>query len=385
MKITTNDENNAVNSFLEKKESLSKKAIIMKSENNSKKMRYNDKRAINDLTLDALYDKVIYSLKSVSSVMENNDSLITINILSLLFDFAYIDLKFSDKQLTSLLLYTLRRNLDGDKILFVDKCYANLHKVVKESYFDKQDEEGNLIDFNYEDVSLIKTALKDIDVHKKVKTKIIKTLEEMAVKVEVFPETVNEPKKKYKKAEKKDVINFESLTKMFEKKEEEKPILSKKEYYMINNELLEYFSFDDKKTSVQEINNSIMLDKPLCNSERNRCVELLSRAKYEISTIKTFLEKAYSYNKYCMNPLAFYNDIYDLLKELIKNNYDEYYYLEVYIEDINKLILEMNMANKRDYCLKLELIKNMLDEILDMLPQEKINSYYLVKAKKHIK
>ena len=39
---------------------------------------------------------------------------------------------------------------------------------------------------------------------------------------------------------------------MFEKKEEEKPILSKKEYYMINNELLEYFSFDDKKTSVQE-------------------------------------------------------------------------------------------------------------------------------------
>ena len=129
MKITINDELNAVNSFLEKKEVLLKKALFMKNDNNSKKMRNNDRRTINDLSMDALYDKVIYSLKAVSSVMRNNDSLVTINILSLLFDFAYIDLKFSDKQLTSLLLYSLRRNLDGDKLLFVDKYYSNLHNI----------------------------------------------------------------------------------------------------------------------------------------------------------------------------------------------------------------------------------------------------------------
>ena len=82
-----------------------------------------------------------------------------------------------------------------------------------------------------------------------------------------------------------------------------------------------------------------------------------------------------------MNPLAFYNDLYDLLIELIQNNPDEYYYFEVYIEDINKLILEMNMTSKKNYSLKLELIKNMLDEMLEIVPQEKIKAYYFNKAK----
>lgn len=383
MKITIEEEKRSALVFLKKKDALYKRALFIKNENNSKKMRCNDKKALNDSKLDVLYDKVICGLVAVSSVMENDETLITINILSLLLDFAYIDLKFTDKQLTSLLLYSIRRNLEINVLEFFDRYYVNLHNVIKRCFFDKQDTNGMLIDFTCDDVNEIKLALENIDIHKKIKPKIIKTLESMATKLETTVEenivnSTNGLEREKKK--KKDYTNLQSISEVFRAKTPE-PVLSIKDYFRINNELLEYFSFNYDANSVEELNNSIIIDKPLCATDRMHCIKLMKEAKYEFSTIKTFLEKTYIHNKVYMNTLQFYNEIYEMLFDLLNNENNEYYYLETYLKDINDTMLEMQFADKSTYRFGKELIKSIIDDMLDTIPKEKATTYYLKKAK----
>ena len=167
---------------------------------------------------------------------------------------------------------------------------------------------------------------------------------------------------------------------LFKPKEKE-PILTKKEYFKINSELLEYFYFDYESRITDKVNNSIVINKDIYADDRKKCITLLKKAKYDVTTIKSFLERALIYNTYNMNILAFYNDIYNILIDLLNEDYDEYSWLEEKIKEINNIIFGMQFTDDNTYRFSKDLIKVIIDDILENITIKKLTSYYLKREK----
>ena len=146
--------------------------------------------------------------------------------------------------------------------------------------------------------------------------------------------------------------------------------------------MLEYFSFDFKATNIDKINNSITISKDIISDDRQICISLLKQAKYDISTINSFLEKTFIYNKRNLNILTFYNEIYEILNYLLNEDYESYFWLEEKLKEINNIMLEMQLADDDTYCFCKELIRTVIEDILEGITIPKMTSYYLKREKK---
>ena len=113
---------------------------------------------------------------------------------------------------------------------------------------------------------------------------------------------------------------------------QKKSKLSKKEYREIDIELRKYFYFDSNAVDVRNLNNSILVYHSLNEKDKMRCVFLLRKGGYDISTIETFLVKA---------QVLDFNDLNFL--ELYKNEY--VFIFELFCEECN-LVEELVEANE---------------------------------------
>lgn len=380
----TKDEEKIAYLFLDKIIETRKETMFYK--NNANSITYGSvgsrySKDAKDVSL--LINNLLCSLDTLEEVVKSENFLVDNNLLISLVTFSYKHLKLSDKQITDMLFYIMKRNFLQDSFRFLNKDFRNCHFIIKENYFDKQQLDGTVEDFSETNLKQVKLMLDKLGIHKKLVQRIIKTLPSITniQKIEPVQKERNSNKSISKKEKSKPINSTNNITAELYKLKASEPILSKKEYFKINSELLEYFYFDYESRITDKVNNSIMINKEIYASDRKKCISLLKKVKYDISTIKTFLEKAFIYNKCNMNVLAFYNDIYEILINLLTENYVEYSWIEQKLKDINNIILEMQFADDNTYCFCMELIKVIIDEILESVTINKMSSYYLKREK----
>lgn len=237
------------------------------------------------------------------------------------------------------------------------KDIQEYHRVIKECYFDKRYKSGELRDFNFEDIKKIEGALLGLNINYRVVESTIRCLEGK-VKVE---------------------SNYEKYNKVKEKK---KGKLSKKEYYEIDLELRKYFYFDNS-VKVNDLNNSIMIYRSLSEKEKMRCVFLLRKGGYDVSTIETFLRKAEIINLNNNNFLDLYNSDFKYMFDYYRNEYNFDYLFEE-IEDI-VTILSLLEIGSLEYFEWVNELRRLVSNVCDNISFDQKKAYVFKKIKDYVK
>lgn len=332
-----------------------------------------------------LINNLLISINSLEEVLSYDSYILNEENIIALLSFSYKHLKLTDQQLLNTLCYVIKNNMRQDGFEFRQKSFKDAHFSLKKHYFDKQQLDDTLLPLTLEDTKEIDLSLHSLGINKKVIQKLMKLINLNVSSSEIINDNLKQIKKEKNSIYRKEKIRKEettSITAGIFKVQESEPIFSKKEYFKIINELLEYFSFDFKASNIDKINNSIIISKDIISDDRQICISLLKQAKYDISTINSFLEKTFIYNKRNLNILTFYNEIYEILNYLLNEDYESYFWLEEKLKEINNIMLEMQLADNDTYCFCKELIRTVIEDILEGITIPKMTSYYLKREKK---
>ena len=180
----------------------------------------------------------------------------------------------------------------------------------------------------------------------------------------------------------KDKVSKEKTNMDFsylKKDTQNKPKLSKKDYKKIDDELKKYFYFNPKYCNVKELNDSIIVYNSLNEREKMRCVFLLRKGGYDVSTIETFLLKAKISNLNNINLVDVYQNEFLLM---FKEFSSKYGYAEKLIE-INEIIkLISSLPNTSDEYLEwLEELKSLINTIDANISKKEKQEYVLKRIK----
>lgn len=238
------------------------------------------------------------------------------------------------------------------------KELQNYHRVIFESYLNKRQKSGELDNFTLEDLTKIQYALLGLRINNSIIKSIVRSL-----------------KTKIKKENNYKVENkvIECATKS----------LSKKEYYEINIELRKFFYFDTNSVNVSDLNNSIMIYQSLSEREKIRCVFLLKKGGYDVSTIDTFLRKVETININSNNFLDSYNNDF---KYMLEYYIDEYGY-DYLSEEVNDIIAIINSLTEGslEYLQWITELRNLINNVIDNISFEKKKTYVLKRIKDYEK
>ena len=187
------------------------------------------------------------------------------------------------------------------------------HLIMKECYFDKRQDNGELINFTNDDFEKVIACLEKLNINKKFINAI-----EGNLKNKITCKTYN-------------VIEFG-------RKDINSNMLSKKEYYDIEQELRKNFYFN-KDVNVSDLNNSIFLLKSFSEKEKMRCVFLLRKGGYDIRTIDALLMKVETWNlTNGMNFLDLYNNDFKHMFDYYRDEFE----FGLILEEINDIVLVLN-------------------------------------------
>ena len=328
MDITfTRSEEQIADIYLERINELRKETAFYKNNINSIIYGSTNSKYLKDARdVSVLIDNLISSLDTIEETLKCKDLVVDNNLISSLVSFSYVHLKLSDKQIADMLFYLMKRNHSQHAFKFLKKEFRNAHFILKENFFDKQQIDGTIKDFSRLNLNQVKVALDKIGIEKKISSRIIKTLSLMADTKKTEPINIEQTKKKRKHAPKEKTLSSDSaITVGLFKPKEKEPILTKKEYFKINSELLEYFYFDYESRITDKVNNSIVINKDIYADDRKKCITLLKKAKYDVTTIKSFLERALIYNTYRFSKDLIKVIIDDILENITIKKLTSYY------------------------------------------------------------
>ena len=238
------------------------------------------------------------------------------------------------------------------------KELQNYHRIVFESYLSKKQKSGELDNFTLADLIKIEYALLGLKIKPSLIESIIRSLK-------------SKVRKEY---------NYKVENKVIDKKKRK---LSKKEYYEIDMELRKYFYFDNNSVNVSDLNNSIMIYQSLSVEEKMRCVFLLRKGDYDISTIDTFLRKVESINLNNNNFLDLYNNDYKYMFDYCKDEGD----FDTLFEEIEEIINILNLTevDSLEYLEWINELKRLVNNVCNNISFEKKKDYVLKKVKDYEK